>query len=91
MLKPFTPALDTICDLYVQVIEGGDLDINFVISDPDKVAMVMEPRSMDGLHGLDVKKTGEYEICLDNSFSSFTGKCAQQDMLHGQLMDYTYM
>ena len=57
-----------------QVIEGGDLDINFVVSDPDKVAMVMEPRSSDGLHGLDVKKTGEYEICLDNSFSSFTGE-----------------
>lgn len=57
-----------------QVIEGGDLDINFVVSDPDKVAMVMEPRSSDGLHGLDIKKTGEYEICLDNSFSSFTGE-----------------
>lgn len=63
--------------MYVQVIEGGDLDINFVVSDPDRVAMVMEPRSMDGLHGLDVKKTGEYEICLDNSFSSFTGEASQ--------------
>ena len=28
---------------------------------------------MDGLHGLDVKKTGEYEICLDNSFSTMSG------------------
>jgi protein ERP2 len=60
--------------VHLQVIEGGDLDVNFVVSDPDRVAMVMEPRSMDGLHGLEVKKTGEYEICLDNSFSSFTGK-----------------
>lgn len=60
--------------LVKQVIEGGDLDINFVVSDPDKVPIVMEPRSMDGLHGLDIKKTGEYEICLDNTFSSFTGE-----------------
>lgn len=29
---------------------------------------------MDGLHGLDVRKTGEYEICLDNSFSRMTGE-----------------
>ena len=50
------------------------MDINFVVSDPDRVALVMEPRSMDGLHAIDIKKTGEYEICLDNSFSSFTGK-----------------
>ena len=29
---------------------------------------------MDGLHGLDVKQTGEYEICVDNSFSRMTGE-----------------
>ena len=51
------------------------------MSDPERVAMVMEPRSMDGLHGLDIKKTGEYEICLDNSFSSFTGNGSIDDVL----------
>ena len=56
-----------------QVIEGGDLDVNFVVSDPDKKPLVMEPHSMDGLHAIDIKKTGEYEICLDNSFSRLTG------------------
>ena len=55
------------------MIEGGDLDINFVVTDPDRVPIVMEPHSMDGLHGLDVKKTGEYEICVDNTFSRLTG------------------
>ena len=62
------------CVTMVQVIEGGDLDINFVVSDPDHHPIVMEPHSMDGLHGLDVRKTGEYEICLDNSFSRMTGE-----------------
>lgn len=55
------------------MIEGGDLDINFVVSNPERHPLVMEPHSMDGLHGLDVKSTGEYEICLDNTFSRFTG------------------
>ena len=47
-----------------------------MVSDPDRHPVVMEPRSMDGLHGLDVKKTGEYEICLDNSFSTMSGNAA---------------
>ena len=55
------------------MIEGGDLDVNFVVSDPMRNPMVMEPRSMDGLHSLDIRHTGEYEICLDNSFSRLTG------------------
>lgn len=50
------------------------MDINFVVNDPSGKAMVMEPHSMDGLHGLDVKQTGEYEICLDNMFSRMTGE-----------------
>ncbi len=55
------------------MISGGDLDINFVVTGPSGKQMVMEPHSMDGLHGLDVKVTGEYEICLDNTFSRMTG------------------
>ncbi len=59
------------------MIEGGDLDVNFVVSDPMRSPLVMEPRSMDGLHAFDIKQTGEYEICLDNSFSRMTGECVQ--------------
>ena len=44
-----------------------------MVTGPGDKALVMEPHSMDGLHGLDVKATGEYEICLDNSFSRMTG------------------
>ena len=56
------------------MIEGGDLDINFIVSDPQRHPIVMEPRSMDGLHGLDIKQTGEYEVCVDNTFSRMTGE-----------------
>lgn len=56
------------------MIEGGDLDINFIVTGPDQRHMVMDPHQMDGLHALDIKQTGEYEICLDNTFSRMTGK-----------------
>ncbi|XP_064385016.1 transmembrane emp24 domain-containing protein 1-like [Halichondria panicea] len=68
-------------EIEYQVIEGGDLDINFMVTDPNKKSMVMEPHSMDGLHGIDIKITGEYEICLDNSFSRMTDKLVFFDVI----------
>ena len=65
------------CSL-LQVTQGGDLDINFVVTGPGENALVMEPHSSEGLHGLDIKTTGEYEICLDNTFSRMTGMLAMQ-------------
>ena len=56
-----------------QVIEGGDLDINFFVNGPNQASLVMDPSSTDGLHAIDIKTTGEHEICLDNSYSRFTG------------------
>lgn len=55
------------------MIEGGDLDINFIVTGPQDTAVVMQPHSKEGLHGIDIKITGEYEICLDNTFSRMTG------------------
>ena len=48
--------------------------MNFIVSDPDQKAVIMEPHSMDGLHAIDIKKTGEYEMCIDNSFSTITSE-----------------
>lgn len=56
-----------------QVIEGGDLDVNFFVNGPNQASLVMDPSSTDGLHAIDIKTTGEHEICLDNSYSRFTG------------------
>lgn len=57
-----------------QVIQGGDLDINFIVTGPQDKAIVMQPHSSDGLHGIDITATGEYELCLDNTFSRMTGR-----------------
>ena len=54
--------------------QGGDLDINFEVNDPNGKPLVAEVRRKDGLHGIDVKVTGDFEICMDNTFSHLTGK-----------------
>ena len=55
------------------MIDGGDLDVNFFVNGPNQASLVMDPSSTDGLHAIDIKTTGEHEICLDNSYSRFTG------------------
>jgi len=56
------------------VTQGGDLDINFEVNDPNGKPLVAEVRRRDGLHGIDIKVTGDFEICMDNTFSRMTGK-----------------
>lgn len=68
-------------EIEYQVIEGGDLDINFIVTGPEDTAVVMQPHSSDGLHGIDVKMTGEYEVCLDNTFSRMTDKLVFFDLI----------
>ena len=55
--------------------------MNFVVMGPSKDVLVMEPHSKEGLHGLDIKETGEYEICVDNSFSRMTDKLVFFDLI----------
>lgn len=68
-------------EIEYQVIEGGDLDINFIVTGPQDTAVVMQPHSKEGLHGIDIKITGEYEICLDNTFSRMTDKLVFFDLI----------
>jgi len=57
-----------------QVISGGDLDINFAVRDPNGGIIITEHRKSDALHRVDVKYPGEYQLCFDNSFSTFQPK-----------------
>ena len=60
------------------------MDINFIVTGPDDNALVMEPHRSEGLHGLDIKTTGEYEMCLDNTFSRMTGNYVRSFIyIHG--------
>ncbi|KAK5975101.1 Transmembrane emp24 protein transport domain containing 5 [Trichostrongylus colubriformis] len=51
-----------------QVVDGGDLNINFMILLGANV-LVQEERKVDGSHRLDIKQAGDYQFCFDNSFS----------------------
>ena len=74
---------------HFQVIEGGDLDINFFVNGPNQASLVMDPSSTDGLHAIDIKTTGEHEICLDNSYSRFTGM-PEENLLCSGIEDYGF-
>ena len=60
-------------EVQYQVLKGGELDINFLVENPLEVYIVIDRRS-DGWWPLEIKATGEYGICLDNTFSKLSSK-----------------
>ncbi len=56
------------------MISGGDLDINLAIRDPFGGIVINDQRKSDSLHRMDGKTPGEYQMCFDNSFSTFQNK-----------------
>jgi len=51
-----------------QVIDGGDLDINFMLILGAEV-LVQDARQASATHKVELKSLGEYQLCFDNSFS----------------------
>ncbi|EYC09275.1 hypothetical protein Y032_0061g3253 [Ancylostoma ceylanicum] len=51
-----------------QVVDGGDLNINFMILMGANM-LVQENMKTDGSHRLDLQTSGDYQVCFDNSFS----------------------
>uniref|UniRef100_A0A1I7Z8S5 GOLD domain-containing protein n=1 Tax=Steinernema glaseri TaxID=37863 RepID=A0A1I7Z8S5_9BILA len=51
-----------------QVIDGGDLNINFMVLNGADV-LVQEHMKTDGSHKIDIKDHGDYQLCFDNTFS----------------------
>jgi len=64
--------------LYVeyQVIDAGqaNLDIHFKIASPSGTNIVQEFMKSDGSHREQVTEAGDYQICFDNTFSTFAHK-----------------
>ena len=63
------------------MISGGELDVNFFIRGPDGTVLASDERKLDALKSVDIKETGEYEICLDNSFSHVSEKLVFVDII----------
>lgn len=60
-------------EMQYQVLKGGELDVNFMVANPQGVYIVIDRKS-DGWWPLEIEETGEYGICLDNSFSKLFSK-----------------
>ncbi|CAI5447425.1 unnamed protein product [Caenorhabditis angaria] len=56
-----------------QVIDGGDLNINFMLIHGANV-LQQDQLKTDGSHRIDLTEGGDYQVCFDNSFSYQTRK-----------------
>uniref|UniRef100_A0A8R1IWT2 GOLD domain-containing protein n=1 Tax=Caenorhabditis japonica TaxID=281687 RepID=A0A8R1IWT2_CAEJA len=51
-----------------QVIDGGDLNINFMILHGANI-LKQDQLKVDGSHRIELNQPGDYQVCFDNSFS----------------------
>ncbi|VIO87933.1 Uncharacterized protein BM_BM4919 [Brugia malayi] len=56
-----------------QVVDGGDLNINFVMLFGAKI-LLQETKKVEGSHKFSMEESGDYQLCFDNSFSYQTRK-----------------
>ncbi|XP_044734919.1 transmembrane emp24 domain-containing protein 5 [Chrysoperla carnea] len=63
-------------DIEYQVIDGGhgDLDINFQLAEPSGRIIYADFKKSDNVHRADIKTTGDYKFCFDNTFSRYNSK-----------------
>jgi protein ERP2 len=61
-------------EIEYQVVDGGDLDIDFMIIGPGGQVLVDEKRQEEGLHEINGREKGHYQICFNNMFSRMTDK-----------------
>merc|ERR1712187_134206 len=61
-------------EIEYQVLDGGDLDVDFMLFSPAGRLIVDEKRSEEGLHEVASAEEGDYQICFDNIFSRMTDK-----------------
>ncbi|XP_071955907.1 transmembrane emp24 domain-containing protein 5-like [Antedon mediterranea] len=67
-------------DFEFQVIEGGDLDINFLLRSPSNKAVATEARKAEGIYTRTTQETGDYLFCFDNTFSRISSKTVFFDL-----------
>ncbi|XP_022307244.2 protein SpAN-like [Crassostrea virginica] len=73
----------TSLEVEYQVIDGGDLDINFMVTSPHGRIMVSELMKSDAVHKLDALDLGVYKVCFDNTFSHFARKLVFFEIITG--------
>ncbi|KAK0422034.1 hypothetical protein QR680_007325 [Steinernema hermaphroditum] len=66
--QPVNDAKFKTMEVDYQVIDGGDLNINFMALHGADV-LVQDHMKVDGSHKIEIKELGDYQICFDNTFS----------------------
>ncbi|OCT90432.1 hypothetical protein XELAEV_18019046mg [Xenopus laevis] len=61
-------------EIEYQVIGGAGLDVDFSVTTPSGILLIMERRRSDGVHTVEPTDAGDYMICFDNSFSTISEK-----------------
>ncbi|XP_041365221.1 transmembrane emp24 domain-containing protein 1-like [Gigantopelta aegis] len=64
----------TSIEIEYQVIDGGDLDINFYVHSPNHVVLAADSRKTENVVKVEANMIGDYKFCLDNRFSRFSKK-----------------
>ena len=67
-------------EVQYQVLTGGELDINFMVKNPQGAFIVID-HSSEGWWPLDIDETGEYAICLDNTLSRLSSRLVFLSMI----------
>ncbi|KAH8413269.1 hypothetical protein KR009_009522 [Drosophila setifemur] len=59
-----------------QVIHGGhgEAHVNFYLMDPSRKLLITDQKQGKGKHSLVAENTGSYELCFDNTISTFNQK-----------------
>lgn len=89
--QPVTDAKYKTMEIDYQVIDGGDLNINFMLLFGAEV-LKQEALKQDASHKIEIKSTGDYQICFDNTFSYQARKVVYFEVYmfdaEGRLEDY---
>ncbi|KAG8441359.1 hypothetical protein GDO86_006914 [Hymenochirus boettgeri] len=70
-----------------QVIGGAGLDVDFSVTTPSGVLLIMERRRSDGVHTVEPTEAGDYMICFDNSFSTISEKLVFFELIFDNQQD----
>ncbi|XP_078479829.1 transmembrane emp24 domain-containing protein 5-like [Lampetra planeri] len=70
---------DAILEVEFQVIDGGELDINFVAVSPSGLTVARDEMKQDNTHSIKAVEDGDYTVCFDNTFRPRV----QQDRVDG--------
>ncbi|KAE9550710.1 hypothetical protein FO519_006076 [Halicephalobus sp. NKZ332] len=66
--QPVTDVRHKTMEVDYQVIDGADLNINFMVLFGADV-LIQETMKTDGSHKIELKQLGDYQVCFDNTFS----------------------